>query len=79
MRTRKWKYSVRAPDKDGWKDPASDLYVEDFLYDLEADPHERKNLVRDPALEAVRDELAATLRRRMVEAGEEEPRIEPAR
>jgi len=74
IRTRKWKYSVRAPDKTG-SDPSSDLYAEDFLYDLETDPHERNNLVRDPAYAGVRDELAATLKRRMVDAGEEEPEI----
>ena len=74
IRTRKWKYSVRAPDKTG-SDPSSDVYVEEFLYDLEADPHERNNLVRDPALTDVRSELAETLKHRMVEAGEREPEI----
>ena len=56
---------------------ASDRYVEDFLYDLETDPHERNNLVADPSFADVRAELAVTLRRRMVEAGEAEPIIEP--
>ena len=35
IRTKKWKYSVRAVDKDPWKDMGSDVYVEDCLYDLE--------------------------------------------
>lgn len=56
----------------------SDLYVEDFLYDLEADPHERNNLVRDQKYAKVRAELAATLKRRMVMAGEKEPAIKSA-
>ena len=30
----------RAPDKDGCKDAGSDRYVEEFLYDLQADPYE---------------------------------------
>ena len=77
IRTRKWKYSVRAPDRSG-SAPSSDLYVEDFLYDLEADPHERNNLVADPDLQPVREELARTLKRRMVEAGEGEPVIRGA-
>jgi len=76
IRTRRWKYSVRAPDKTG-QDPASDLYVEDFLYDLDADPHERHNLVDSTAHTAIRRELAGILIRRMVEAGESAPVIIP--
>lgn len=78
VRTRKWKYSVVAPKTLGPQPPASDIYYEHFLYDLEKDPHERNNLVRDPSLAGVRAELAATLKRRMVGAGEKEPVIKPA-
>ncbi len=78
VRTRKWKYSVSAPGKRGGKDPSSESYVEEFLYDLAQDPHERNNLVREPGLADVRAGLARTLKRRMVEAGEAEPVIEPA-
>jgi uncharacterized sulfatase len=78
IRTRRWKYAVRAPSenpREGWDRPASDTYVEDFLYDLAADPYERHNLVADPACAEVRAELAATLKRRMMEAGERAPEI----
>jgi len=78
IRTRKWKYSVTAPDLDGWNDARSGRYVEDFLYDLENDPHERDNLVAEADYADVRKELAATLVRRMVAAGESEPEIRPA-
>jgi len=78
LRTERWKYSVRAPDRNGWEHPDSDVYVEDFLYDLESDPHELHNLVKEPSLAEVRAELAAALKRRMVEAGEREPEIRPA-
>lgn len=78
IRTRRWKYSVQAPEKHGGTDPGSDVYVEDFLYDLSKDPHEQTNLVRDPALKATRRALAAILKRRMVEAGEAVPEILPA-
>jgi len=78
IRTKKWKYSVRAPHKGG-SDPGSDLYVEDFLYDLENDPHERNNLVRSAEHSEVRKMLAEVLKHRMAEAGEEVPDIVPSR
>jgi uncharacterized sulfatase len=77
VRTERWKYSVRAPDRGG-RDPDSPVYVEDFLYDLEADPHERDNLVDRPDLAGLRAELAALLRRHMVEIGEPDPEIRPS-
>ena len=77
IRTKKWTYSVAAPDKKGG-DPSSDVYVESFLYDLEADPHQQDNLVDSPEHTAVRAELAETLKRRMSEAGEAVPEIRPA-
>ena len=58
--------------------PDSNVYVEDLLYDLERDPHERNNLAADPAYTDLRGELAQTLKRRMVEAGEKEPDIKTA-
>jgi len=78
VRTVRWKYSVHAPDRDGIQDPASDRYVEQFLYDLEADPHERNNLVGDPDYADVRAEMAERLKRRIAESGEPEPEIRPA-
>jgi uncharacterized sulfatase len=77
IRTDKWKYSVRAPEKRG-SDPFSEVYVEDYLYDLEADPHERCNLVSDPEYKTIRAELAETLKKLMAQAGEQEPEIRPA-
>jgi len=77
IRTKKWKYSVRAPEKKGASDPGSDVYVEDFLYDLESDPHERSNLVADPEFIDVRKGLAERLKKRMAAVGEKEPEIRP--
>ena len=76
VRTHRWKYAVRAPDVEGWA-PGSDVYVEDFLYDLAADPHERNNLVADPALADVRAEMAARLKRYMARVDSPEPTILP--
>ncbi len=76
IRTHQWKYSVRAPDKTG-DDPCSDVYVEEYLYDLTNDPHERANLVAEGRHTAVREELSAQLVARMTAAGEAAPAILP--
>ncbi|MDL2233648.1 sulfatase-like hydrolase/transferase [Ruminococcaceae bacterium OttesenSCG-928-L11] len=78
IRTADWKYSVCA-DADGWKDSCADVYYEEYLYDLTADPHERNNLVADPALASVRADLAKRLTARMLQAGEAVPEILPVR
>ena len=78
IRTRRWKYSVRAPDNVGWWEPSSERYVEDFLYDLENDPHERENLVASPDHVRVREMLAQRLVDRMIQADEAVPEIVPA-
>lgn len=75
VRTRRWKYCVDAPDRNGRSDPDSPTYVEQYLYDLEADPHEQENLVGRPEYRAVADELMEILLRRMVAAGETAPEI----
>lgn len=77
IRTKKWKYSVRAVDKNGWKDSSSDTYVEDYLYDLENDYNEKNNLVTDHEYINIRRELAEVLKKRMAQAGEKVPEILP--
>ncbi len=78
VRTHRWKYSVSAPDKTGWKDPASERYAEEFLYDLAADPHELDSRIGLESHRKVADVMRARLIRRMVEAGEPTPAIVPA-
>ena len=77
VRTHRWKYGVDAPGRDGRNDASADVYEEQYLYDLEADPHEQHNLVGDPAYRTVADDLAARLVRRMVSVGEQAPEIIP--
>lgn len=77
IRTEKWKYSVRDYRKDGWKSDGSDRYEEDFLYDLEADPYEKNNLVLDPDYRQVREELARLLIRRITQVEGTVPVITP--
>ena len=78
VRTRRWKYSVVAPEKDAWRDAASDHYVEQFLYDLESDPHELRNLIGLQSHQVVAQVMRERLIRRMVAAGEAAPRIDLA-
>jgi uncharacterized sulfatase len=79
LRTKKWKYSVRAPNKDGMLYSKSEIYEEEYLYNLENDPYEKNNLVKDPMYSEVRDELSSILKRKMTEAGEKVPTIIPNR
>ena len=61
IRTDRWKYAVYAPEEEGFEVPSSDEYVERYLYDLRADPHEQVNLVGRPDHRDVADELQERL------------------
>jgi arylsulfatase A-like enzyme len=78
IRTKRWKYAVVAPDKDGREYMDSDCYQEEYLYDLKADPYELNNLIGLQPYKEVTKMLRKRLIRRMVEAGEEAPDIIPA-
>ena len=78
VRTRRWKYGVDARECHGAKHAGSDRYVEQYLYDLEADPYELCNLIGMTSHQEVAQIMRKRLIRRMVEAGEDAPHIEPA-
>lgn len=78
IRTKKYKYSVRAPFLSGNTVHSSPVYFEDYLYDLEKDPIEKYNLIKDPEYKEIREELKEMLIREMVNAGEKKPKILPA-
>jgi len=80
IRTRRWKYSVYAPGRDGGRhgDDGGQGYVERYLYDLAADPAEQVNLVGRPQYREVADRLRERLIQRMLAAGEPQPTIRPA-
>lgn len=75
VRTEDWLYSVYAPGKDGNIWPDSDLYADDFLYDLRKDPLELNILIDDPAYASVRDSMVELLKKQMEKAGEAVPVI----
>jgi arylsulfatase A-like enzyme len=79
VRTSRWKYSVRCPEISEHGDPVSksgsDIYEDDFLYDLEADPWEQCNLIGIPAFRDVVDDMRRRLVTRMTAIGEKEPQF----
>jgi arylsulfatase A-like enzyme len=77
VRTQRWKYAVIAPDAKASDPPESPQYQEEFLYDLEHDHYELRNLVRDEKYADVRAELRQKLSELMMEAGEAPPQITP--
>lgn len=77
IRTKDYKYSVRAM-KNGEISYSSEIYFEDYLYDLKKDPCEKHNLVKDKKYAKIRAELKKILIREMINAGEKKPKILPA-
>ena len=61
IRTARYTYSVYAPGVNGGAAAASDRYADDFLYDMEKDPHQLNNVVTDPAYAQVKAELRKRL------------------
>jgi arylsulfatase A-like enzyme len=78
IRTKRWKYSVEAPDKNPVLDSASDIYQEAFLYDLDHDPYELHNLIHSSAHQIVCETLSRKLADCAEKAGEKRPLILPA-
>lgn len=65
IRTKRWKYSVSDPTKDGRKVASSDQYIEEFLYDLNTDPYELTNLIGMESHEKVAKHLKERLKERI--------------
>ena len=61
IRTARYTYSVYAPGVNGGEAAASDRYADDFLYDMDQDPHQLNNVVADPAYAQVKAELRKRL------------------
>ncbi len=61
IRTARYTYSVYAPGINGGVAAAADRYADDFLYDMEKDPHQLNNVVADPAYVQVKEELRERL------------------
>ncbi len=68
IRTERWKYSIVAPNVNGGEKASSSVYIDDFLYDLDKDPYELKNLAEDEEFKGVKEELRKKLKRWIKEA-----------
>lgn len=78
IRTDRYKYAVRDLAATGYIHAKAPVYFEDYLYDLEKDPIEKHNLVKDKEYRAVRKELKKQLLEQMRAVGEKKPLILPA-
>lgn len=75
IRTPKYAYSVYAPGINGGAVAASDLYADDFMYDLEKDPYELNNIIHDPAYTEIKLDLRKRLLSWIKEAENATPEI----
>lgn len=78
IRTDKYKYEIRDLAVTGYIHHKSKVYFESYLYDLEKDPIEKHNLIKDKNYAKVRNELKQMLTQQMLNAGESKPIILPA-
>lgn len=78
IRTKQYKYSVRALAPTGYTIHRSPVYFEDYLYDFTKDPIEKNNLIKDRSYAFVRQKMKKLLLREMERAGEKKPVILPA-
>ena len=78
IRTDRFKYEVRDLAITGYAHHESKVYFENYLYDLQKDPNEKHNLIKDPRYSHVRQELKYLLLKQMANAQEEAPVILPA-
>lgn len=75
IRTRDWKYVVRAPGLDAFRDISAEYYEESELYDLRNDPYELMNLIHHDGYENLKKELRSKLIELILESGECAPQI----
>lgn len=75
IRTKRYKYAIRDAAPTGYAHAKSKVYFEDYLYDLEKDPYELNNLIKNKAYDKIRAELKEMLISEMVKAGEKKPAV----
>ncbi len=61
IRTPRYLYAIFAPDAHGFFQSRSDVYADDYLYDMSVDPWQLQNVVDDPAYGAAKEMLRREL------------------
>ncbi len=78
LRTQRFMYCVSAPEASGWDRAASDVYEEESLYDLHADPYQLMNLIGHATYEEVKVDLRERLLAQIEKVEGQRPTIRPA-
>ena len=79
IRTERYTYSVSALTPiSGMTRKSAKIYFEDYLYDNEKDPCQKKNLVKNIKYKGIRESLRKQLAEELGKAGEKNFRILPA-
>ncbi len=61
IRTERYLYAVCALGLNGGAAPDSEVYADDYLYDMSVDPNQLNNVVRDPAYAQAKEQLRKDL------------------
>ena len=61
VRTPRYTYSIYAPGVNGGEAASSDVYADDFLYDMEKDPYQLNNVVDNPDYADVKADMRKRL------------------
>ncbi|MCD7715767.1 MAG: sulfatase-like hydrolase/transferase [Lachnospiraceae bacterium] len=61
VRTPDFLYAVYAPDVDGGETASSDIYADDYLYDMRTDPYQLHNVAADKAYAGIKADLRERL------------------
>ncbi len=61
VRTPRYTYSIYAPGVNGGEAASSDVYADDFLYDMEKDPYQLNNVVDNPDYAVVKADMRKRL------------------
>lgn len=75
IRTAGWMYCAHDPDAKGDQDSFSLKYEDFALYNTEADPYQKLNLIGRPQYKEVIDRLREELKQRIIANGEPAPKI----
>ncbi len=75
IRTPEYLYAIYAPGLNGGDYPTSDTYADDYLYDMQSDPHQLRNVVEEPAYSEIKQTLREALLDWLQEAEGTRPQI----